>query len=694
MNADKSYIHWRVETDAEGIWWLHIDQADSNTNVLNVAVLEELEDILNRCAAQKPLGVVFLSDKENGFIAGADIKEFTQIQDQDMAVEHIRRGQLIMDKIEALPCPSVALIHGFCMGGGLELALACRYRIAEDGPKTRLGLPEVQLGIHPGFGGSLRLPRLIGAPAAMDLMLTGKSVNARKAKKLGIVDYTVPSRHFLSSARKVIVDKPRGSRPGRLQRWSNSAPVRPLLASMMRKQVSKKARPEHYPAPYALIELWRRHMGKPERMLAEEARSVAQLVIGETSRNLVRVFFLREQLKAHGKLPEQLRDKHIEHVHVIGAGVMGGDIAAWCALRGLQVTLQDRSEDVIAKALARANKLFQRKLRGDRLGIIAARDRLRPDVEGLGVARADMVIEAIIEDIEAKQALYREIEPRMKADALLTTNTSSIPLQTLGEALDKPGRLVGLHFFNPVAKMPLIEIVTADATEQESAQRVAAFAKQIGKLPLPVKSAPGFLVNRILMPYMMEAVRLREEGVPSVEIDQAALDFGMPMGPLHLADTVGLDICLSVAEILGRELDMEIPGALRDMVGQGKLGVKSGQGFYSYDKGKKSDPGKASPDSANAEIIDRLMGRLLNEAMACLREQVVENRDLLDAGIVFGTGFAPFRGGPLNYAEHEGFDTWLEKLRRLEHQHGAFFHPDPYWQQFATPAAIEPAQTN
>ncbi len=686
MNADMNYNNWRVETDAEGIWWLHIDQAGSGTNVLNVAVIEELEDILNRCAAQKPLGVVFLSDKKNGFIAGADIKEFTQIHDMEMAVEHIRRGQAIMDKIEAMSCPTVALIHGFCMGGGLELALACRYRIADDGPSTRLGLPEVQLGIHPGFGGSLRLPRLIGAPAAMDLMLTGKSINARKAKKLGLLDYAVPTRHFISAARKVIIDKPRGFQPSRWQRWSNNALARPLLAKMMRKQVAKKARPDHYPAPYALIDLWAKHIGKRDQMLREEAQSVARLVIGETSKNLVKVFFLREQLKARGKLPEHLRAQEIRHVHVVGAGVMGGDIAAWCALRGLDVTLQDRSEEVIAKALQRANKLFKRKLRGDRLGIIAARDRLLPDMAGLGVAKADIVIEAIVENIEAKQGLYRDIEPRMKPGALLTTNTSSIPLQVLGEALNEPGRLVGLHFFNPVAQMPLIEIVTAEQTDAEAAQRVAAFAKQIGKLPLPVKSAPGFLVNRILMPYMMEAVRMREQGLAAAAIDQAAVDFGMPMGPLHLADTVGLDICLSVAEILGKELNLEIPGVLRDLVGQGKLGVKSGQGFYHYDKaGKRTD--KASAEGIEPEIIDRLMARLLNEAMACLREGVVENRELLDAGIIFGTGFAPFRGGPINYAEHEGFQAWLDKLQRLEHQYGKAFHPDPGWEQFTGQAA-------
>ncbi|MDH5233128.1 MAG: 3-hydroxyacyl-CoA dehydrogenase NAD-binding domain-containing protein, partial [Gammaproteobacteria bacterium] len=455
-------------------------------------------------------------------------------------------------------------------------------------------------------------------------------------------------------------------------------------AKMMRKQVAKKARKEHYPAPYALINLWQKHFDNPKTMMAEEAKSVAKLVIGETAKSLIRVFFLREKLKSLGKSETSKNFPKPKAVHVIGAGVMGGDIAAWCALKGLRVTLQDRSEEVIGRAVKRAHGLFSKKFRGDRISITAAMDRLIPDVHGLGVPKADIIIEAIIENIEAKQGLYKTIEPLMKADAILTTNTSSIPLEVLSEALQRPERLVGLHFFNPVAQMPLIEIVKGKNTSQEEADKAAAFTTQIAKLPLPVKSGPGFLVNRILMPYMMEAVRLKEEGVAAKLIDKAALQFGMPMGPLRLADTVGLDICLSVAEILSKSLDMTVPDSLRKMVEEGNLGVKSGSGFYHYSNGKpvkekNQDVGKPGP-----ELADRMIGRMLNEAVACLREGVVADEEQLDAGVIFGTGFAPFRGGPMNYINHQGVKDMIHKLQELEKSHGNLFQPDAGWQQLAT----------
>ncbi len=651
MTQNKTYLHWNPITDSQGIMWLHLDQAESSTNVLCVPVLEELEDILSGIeTGSLPTGVIFLSDKKNGFIAGADIKEFTRIEDHQQAMAHVQRGQRMMDRVEALKCPTLALIHGFCMGGGYELALACRYRIAEE--TSKISLPEVQLGIHPGFGGTVRLPKLIGAPMAMDVMLTGKTIVAKKARKMGMIDYSVPQRQLLTAAKKVIMDKPPARKLKKLLALSNHSLVRPTLKKLILRNVAKKANKEHYPAPYAIIDLWANYYDMPEKMLEEEARSEASLVMGKTAQNLIRVFFLREQLKAEGKKSTTI--KKLQHVHVIGAGVMGGDIAAWCALRGLQVTLQDRHPESIAKAIGRAHKLFTRKLYGDRLAITAAMDRLIPDIGGLGIPKADIIIEAIIENIDAKQGLYKEIEPKMRADALLTTNTSSIPLEKLGATLANPARLVGLHFFNPVAQMPLIEIVTADNTDKEIAARTAAFAGQIDRLPLPVKSGPGFLVNRILMPYMLEAVRIHEEGIPAVVIDKLAQDFGMPMGPLTLADTVGLDICLSVAQNLANELDAEVPESLKKMVEDGKLGVKSGNGFYKYKAGKKVTPKMPASTVDVKQLTDRLINQMVNESTTCLRENVVENSDLLDAGIIFGTGFAPFRGGPLHYAEQKG----------------------------------------
>ncbi|HEB99040.1 MAG TPA: 3-hydroxyacyl-CoA dehydrogenase, partial [Thiotrichales bacterium] len=364
-------------------------------------------------------------------------------------------------------------------------------------------------------------------------------------------------------------------------------------------------------------------------------------------------------------------------VHVVGAGVMGGDIAAWCALRGLKVTLQDQSPERIAPAMDRARKLFQKKLR-DRRRVTAAMDRLVPDHRGRFVGQADLVIEAIFEDQEAKQVLFRDLEPRLKPDVLLASNTSSIPLERLAEALERPERLVGLHFFNPVARMQLVEIVRGEASSPEALQRAADFTRHIDRLPLPVASSPGFLVNRVLMPYLLEAVELVEEGVPPAAVDRAALDFGMPMGPIELADTVGLDICLHVARILGEALGLAVPARLQSLVDAGHLGRKSGQGFYRWSKGKPVKP--SARREAPADAADRMILRLLNEAVACLREGVVEDADLLDAGMIFGTGFAPFRGGPMHYALRQGIDDMRCRLDDLTARHGSRFTPDPGWE--------------
>lgn len=675
MSDDATFNHWRIETDARRIVWLALDKLDAGANVLSREVLEELQRVIDALALDQPQGLVIYSAKANGFIAGADVKEFTVLKNYDEAAELIQRGQSIMDALEQLPFPTVAMIHGFCLGGGLELALACRYRVAEDDPRTRLGLPEVKLGIHPGFGGTVRLPPLVGAPAAMDLILTGRTVEARAAQRMGLVDYAVPARHLRRAAETLVIEHPRPHRPSLVQRMTNHSLVRPTLASNMRKKVAEKAPPQHYPAPYAVIDLWAEYMGDRVRMMQEEARSVARLVTGDSSRNLVRVFFLQERLKSLGRGS----DFAPKRVHVIGAGVMGGDIAAWCALRGLQVTVQDRNPEALGRVMKRAYGLYKKKLKQPRL-VQAAMDRLLPDVHGAGLSRADVVIEAIFEDVKAKQGLYREIESVIRPDALLATNTSSIPLETLSLALMRPERLVGVHFFNPVAQMQLVEVVASDTTSPAVARQAAAFVRHIDRLPLPVRSSPGFLVNRVLMPYLLEAVALEAEGVPAVVIDHAATDFGMPMGPILLADTVGLDICLSVAEILSQQLNRgTVPPRLRELVAAGRLGKKSGKGFYTYQGDKpvlvKPDKGYRPPP----DITDRLMFRYFNEAMACLREGVVADADLLDAGMIFGTGFAPFRGGPLHFAEHTGGATVRRRLEELNRQHGERFVPDAGW---------------
>ena len=670
----KQYQHWRLESDDDRITWLYADKANESTNSLSREMLDELADIVGDLEDSTSRGLVILSAKKNGFIAGADINTIAQAKTTEQAAEFIRHGQSIFNRIEKLRFPTVCVIHGFCMGGGYELALACRYRIALDDPGTKLGLPEIKLGIHPGFGGAMRLPLLIGAPAAMDIMLSGRAVSARSAKKMGMIDYLVAEHHLRKAAIDLVKTKPSRHRLRGWKTLTNHAFVRPLLASYLRKQVAAKAPKKHYPAPYSLIDIWEKHAGNRNRMLKAEEDSLSNLVVGETAQNLIRVFFLQNKLKAIG-------DKKLfspKRVHVVGAGVMGGDIAAWCALQGFQVTVQDRQEKNIARVIQNAYKLYSKKLK-DRLLIQAALDRLIPDMHGLGLPHADVIIEAIFEDKDVKHALFREIEPKIKPDALLATNTSSIPLETLGEALADPGRLVGIHFFNPVAMMQLVEIVSAGNTRQEVINKAAAFTRHINRLPLPVKSSPGFLVNRVLMPYLVEAVVLEAEGIGAPIIDNAATDFGMPMGPIALADTVGLDICLSVAENLSGTTSVEVPQRLKTLVHDGHLGRKSNRGFYHYKNGKPVDAKVGKADYSPADIQDRLMLRFINEATACLREGVVTDKDLLDAGIIFGTGFAPFRGGPMHYRDQQGATALYRKLVELEEKYGNRFKPDAAW---------------
>ena len=672
----KQYEHWKPETDANGIVWCHLDVQDSSANILSAEVLDEFTDLLTGFAANPPAGVVILSDKTSGFIAGANIKEFTTIENEAHAVTMLTRGHTAFDKLDALTCPTVSLINGFCLGGGMELALACKYRIALDSDKTRLGLPEVLLGIHPGFGGVMRMIRLIGPIKALPLMLQGRTLDANAARKLGLVDYVVPDRHFLKSARDVVRNRPTPRRASNLAALLGKSPFRQLMANYLRRQLKSKVRPDHYPAPYALVDIWEKFGGNDKDLLKAEITSVSKLASNPSSRNLVRVYLLQERLKAIGAAS---KDYKVEHVHMVGAGVMGGDIAAWCALQGMTVSLQDRQPEFIAPAMKRAYGLFSGKLKKPR-PIQAVMDRLIPDIKALQVEKADVLIEAIIEKAEAKIGLYTQMEPRMKPDAILATNTSSIPLEVLGKSLAQPERLVGIHFFNPVAKMQLVEIVYAASTTAVWIDRAAAFCRSIGRLPLPVKSSPGFLVNRILTPYMMEAMLLYEEGVLPEEIDQVALDFGMSMGPIELADTVGLDICLSVAKNLGEKISIPVPDKLAKMVESGKLGRKSGSGFYQYKNGKPVKVRQVAGTTINPNIEDRLILRIVNECVACLRDGIVEDADLLDAGMIFGTGFAPFRGGPMNYAMTRGYQVIADRLGVLAQQYGERFKPDAFWQ--------------
>ena len=664
--------HWSWTVDGDGIGWLGADRAGASTNTLSRAVLEDLNAQLERIERDCPRGLVIWSAKRNGFVAGADISEFTAIQTAEQGYALVRAGQQVMDRIERLPCPTVAALHGFALGGGLELALACRYRVAADDDKVSLGLPEVQLGIHPGFGGTVRAPRLIGGRAALDLMLTGRPVRARRALALGLVDRLAPPDGLKAAAAALLKAPPAPRRAPLLDRLLALGALRGSVASQARAQVARRARPEHYPAPYAIIELWRRYGAAGAAAYEAEARSFATVCLTEASRSLVRVFFLQDRLKGlAGKdaAPAQA-------VHVVGAGVMGGDIAAWCAQRGLSVTLQDRSLELVEPALARARAGFGKRAKTPAAAAEMAA-RLAADVEGRGATGADVVIEAIYENAAAKQALYGTLEPRLKAGALLATNTSSLMLETLAATLANPARLVGLHFFNPVAKMPLVEVIHAERTDPAAIKAALAFARRIDKLPLPCRSAPGFVVNRILFPYLTEAMLAAQDGIALPVLDEAALGFGMPQGPIELADTVGLDVALHVGEVLSAAFGTPRPAVLEPLVAAKKLGRKSGEGFYVWRDGKPVKPSATGP--VPEDLADRLILPMLNEAAACLRQGIVADEDLLDAGVIFGTGFAPFRGGPLHYARHRGIGAIVARLEELAARYGARFKPDAHW---------------
>lgn len=669
-----TYKHWRLETDADNIAWLTFDKAGATANTLGPDTMGEFASILDELAQQKLRGLIIKSGKKSGFIAGANIEEFTKFTSAAEAIEFTRHGQLLFDKLEQLPYPTVAMINGFCVGGGLELALACRYRVVDDSPKTKLGLPEVLLGIHPGWGGSIRLPRLIGAPQALDLILTGRTVTGKAAAKLGFADTAVPLRQLERTARFYIMTQPARRKASCLQDMTNKPVARPILAKMVRRKLAKKASPEHYPAPYALLDNWQKY-GVDDNAYLPEAESLGTLISGSTAQNLVRVFFLQDRLKGQAKGVEFTP----KHVHVIGAGTMGGDIAAWAALRGFSVTLQDREAKFIAPAIKRAYSLYKAKLKNPILAQ-EVMDRLMPDPTGKGVAKADVIIEAIYENLEAKQALFKTLEQQAKPDAILATNTSGIPLDEINTVLNNPGRLVGIHFFNPVAKMQLVEVVKGKQTEQSVIDKAMVFVRKLDKLPLLVKSSPGFLVNRVLMPYLIEATAILNEGVPAQAIDKAALAFGMPMGPITLADAVGLDVCLSVADNLTKHYGGEVPEMLRAVVKAGNYGMKSGKGFYEYKNGKKVKQKSDTASGLSQQVIaDRLILRMINEAVACMREQITQDQDLIDAGMIFGTGFAPFRGGPMHYTHAVGAQQMQERLQDLQKQFGDRFKPDAGW---------------
>ncbi|MEW5962570.1 MAG: 3-hydroxyacyl-CoA dehydrogenase NAD-binding domain-containing protein [Pseudomonadota bacterium] len=639
---------WRYSLDIENIAWAVFDREGESANALGRRPLEELGQIVLRveegARTKEIAGLVILSGKEKGTIVGADIREFDALETEAQVIEAIKPVVEMLDRIEAMPVPVVFCIHGVCVGGGLELALACHWRIATRDNATRVGFPEVKLGIFPGFNGTVRSIRQAGPMAAMQAMLTGSMIRASAAKGMGLVDELVASRGTLRwAARKAVLQKRRSKPAGGVKALLAKWPTRGLLAKRMREETRKKVREEHYPAPFRLIDLFERQGGDPAALKAHETRMFAPLMVSETSRNLRRVFRLSEQLKAQA--PKDIAWKPLR-VHVIGAGTMGADIAGWCVASGMEATLQDLSREQIDKGIAAQGKVIARKFKS-KAERDAAKARLIADPDGNGVARADVVIEAIVEKLEVKQKLFQDLEGRLKPGAVLATNTSSLQIEDIATPLQDPGRLIGIHFFNPVAQMPLVEVVRGKQSREEEVGKGAAFVTAIDKFPLVARSVPGFLVNRVLAPYMMEAMRRVDEGEDKEKIDEAARTFGMPMGPIELADNVGLDVCLHVGKILKLASD---GNRLERLVQSGRLGKKSGEGFYVWKDGKPERSKDTKFDARDLERLGReLVEPMIKEAERALAEGVVESADLVDGGLIFGTGFAPFRGGPLHY---------------------------------------------
>ncbi|QIO35803.1 3-hydroxyacyl-CoA dehydrogenase NAD-binding domain-containing protein [Bradyrhizobium sp. 1(2017)] len=676
--TDSPYKHFKLTRDEDGVAWLLFDRADTSANTLSADVMEEFDAVLAAIETERPAGLVIRSAKPSGFIAGADVNEFRGASDPGMVETRIRAAHAVVDHLEALKLSTVAVIHGFCLGGGLEVALACQSRIAIEG--ARFGFPEVMLGLHPGLGGTARFTALVNPVQSMSLMLTGRTIDARRAKSLGLVDTVTQERHVRNAVKDALFGRLKRARPGLLTRAANAGLVRGLLARRMRSEAAKAASREHYPAPYALIDLWEAHGGSKTAMLKAEQASFAKLMVTPTAQNLIRVFFLREQMKkAAGG------GSTIKHVHVIGAGAMGGDIAAWCAGQGLRVSLADMKAEPIAGAVKRAAELYGKIIRKP-TEVRDALDRLIPDMNGEGVRNADLIIEAVPEKLELKQKVYAGLEPRMKPDAILATNTSSIPLQDLRTTLARPERLVGLHFFNPVSRLQLVEVVSHDGNDPRVLKDALAVVGAIDRLPLPVKSSPGFLVNRALTPYMLEAMVMLDEKIDQRLIDAAAEQFGMPMGPIELADQVGLDICLDVGDMLRTkfgDLLPPTPAWLREKVAKGELGRKTGKSFYVWKDGKaeKAQLPETGPRVTD-QMIDRLVLPMSNVCVAALREGIVDDTDAVDGAMIFGTGYAPFRGGPLNYARTRGVENVVPSLRALAERFGERFAPDPGWDNF------------
>lgn len=704
---------FRLE-EVHGVGVVTFDMPGSPVNILGAASMQELNTTLDLMAAKSFRAAVFLSGKERNFIAGADIEEIRSITDPADAREKALLGQQIFQKLQDLPYPTVAAINGTCVGGGLEFALACDYRIARDDPSTKIGLPEVNLGILPAWGGSTRLPRLIGVQRALDMILPGRLLDARQAYRRGVVDRVVPAEfppdrlpNLALRFAEEILEPPTASRirasrkPRDLQTWAleRTPAGRRLLFNQARKRITKQTR-GHYPAPLRALEVIEKGIELPlSKALELEAEALGELIVTDVCKNLVFLFLLREALrKDRGVADERVTAKEIKRVGVLGAGVMGGGIAQLLAYNDIPVRMKDINWEAVAAGLRQARKVFDHAVRRRRLSQREMEQKMSyisGTIDYTGFGLVDLVIEAIVEDLEIKKKVLQELSNEIRKDTLIASNTSSLSISEMSKATPRPAQFVGMHFFNPVHRMPLVEVIRGETTSDETVATTVAFAKKLNKTPIVVKDRPGFLVNRILAPYLNEASIILQEGGKIEDVDRAMLDFGMPMGPFHLVDEIGIDVAVKVARVLTEAFgDRATPSPVfQRLYEDGRLGKKSGKGFYSY-KGEKKEVDSAvyrlvadlrqpGTPMAPADLQDRMVLLMLNEAAVCLSEGLVRSPRDVDAGLVFGTGFPPFRGGLLRYADQRGLASMVERMEAFATRFGDRFVPAPLLKEMA-----------
>ncbi|PYI81573.1 MAG: hypothetical protein DME26_19755 [Verrucomicrobia bacterium] len=698
-HGQTAHIHYHITADQ--ICVLTFDRPGSTANIFDRATLSELNEHLDRIANGPRLsGLVLTSGKPSIFIAGADLRglaDWLKHPAQSVSDLHsfIELGQSVFNRLASLMIPTVAAIHGACLGGGFEVCLACDYRLASPDRTTKIGLPETQLGILPAWGGSTRLPRLIGLPKALEVILAGKTLAPRQALRRGMVDDLIPREHLLKAASHLVHQgKPhRSTHP-----FVNNRLVASAISIWLRRKLLVKTR-GHYPAPLKALETATKGITRPlAESLAVEREALVELARTEACRNLVQVFFLQERakklsgdalarLQPAGKSPghqpssaEISRDHPVKRVAVVGAGVMGAGIAQWLSARQLPVILRDINVEQVAHGMANIACRYHEGLKHHiftQLEVRQGLDRIYPAAREVPLAKVDLVIEAAVEKIAVKKEIFRRLDELSSPGAILATNTSALSITEIAGSTKKPARVIGLHFFNPVHRMQLVEVVLGRETDPAIAQRAVRFVQQLGKLPLLVKDSPGFLVNRILLPYLMEAGYLFEAGASVEDIDAAMLDFGMPMGPLRLIDEVGVDVAQHVAETLAAYFTdrMRTPRLLSAMLEAGLLGSKSGRGFYLHDGPKNSVRWNPEThrfrraDSASGLDREKLQRRMVllmvNEAARCLEEQIIAGPADVDFGMIMGTGFAPFRGGPLRFSDSAGADKLVEEMSRL-----------------------------